>query len=89
MSPNNKFSINTHYSRPTNVKKCKIGYKYKKNKNTCKRVIWPSPHTKNVKRCPKGFRRGKQTKKCIQHYYFKPSVVADYGPDGSDYNDSN
>jgi hypothetical protein len=81
-------SINTHYSRPSHVKKCKIGYQYNKTKNICKRVIWPSQNTRNVKRCPKGFRRGKKTHKCLQHYYFKPSVIADYGP-SSDYDDSN
>jgi hypothetical protein len=85
---NSILSINTHYSRPPHVKKCKIGYKYKKTKNICKRVIWPSQNTRNVKRCPKGFRRAKKTNKCLQHYYFKPSVIADYGP-GSDYDDSN
>ena len=74
-------SINTHYLRPSNIKKCKLGYKYKKSTNICKRVIWPSPNTRNVKRCPKGFRRGKKTNKCIQHYYFNPSVIADYSTD--------
>ena len=71
-------SINTHYSRPANVKKCKLGYKYTKSRNICKRFIWPSPNTINVKRCPKGFRRAKKTNKCINRYYFNPEVIADY-----------
>lgn len=34
-----RLSINTHYLRPATVKKCKLGYKYKKSRKICKRFI--------------------------------------------------
>jgi hypothetical protein len=72
-------SLTTHYSRPAHIKKCKLGFKYNKSTNRCKRFIWPLTHTRNVKKCPKGSRRAKKTNQCIQKYYLNPSVIADYG----------
>lgn len=74
-----RLSITTHYYRPSNIKKCKLGYKYNKSTNRCKRIIWPLTHTRNVKKCPKGSRRAKKTNQCIKAHYFNPSVMADYG----------
>lgn len=71
--------ITTHYYRPTYLKKCKLGYKYNKSQNKCKRFVWPLTHTRNVKKCQKGTRRAKKTNQCIPHYYYNPSVMADYG----------
>ena len=68
-------SITTHYYRNPSVKKCKLGYKYNKSTTRCKRVIWPLPHTRNIKRCPKGTRRGKKTTTCVPNHYIKPMVI--------------
>ena len=73
--------ITTHYDRPSHLKKCKLGYKYNKSTNRCRRIVWPLTHTRNVKKCPKGSRRAKKINQCIPRHYVNPSVIADYRTD--------